>query len=472
MRLARIFVIVIVAAALVIGFVVDDRDRPIADVTVLSASSVPVVARDGGVWFCPGGSAAGGVAEVSLELINIGGDAATAVVAGVRSGTGEDARESTVVVEPGAREIVRLTELVPDSAWMGAVVEVTAGQLVVEQTFIGAALGTDRAPCDSRTSTTWISAAGATRATEEFGESLTLLVLNPFLDDAVLNISFDSDVGVDSKPGIVVPARRVVAVDLTTEVTVASRVSAIIDVVSGRVAVSRLQVIDNPEQTGVAVTPASVGAAPVWFIPSVDRDLRNDVITVVNPSSTETAEVDLEIVADGDQQFDPILLTVRPGRSVAVSIAAETRLEGVGAMSVVARSLTGLPIAVMNESALSFGEGRVSNLSATSGLDAAATEWVAPVEAEAGGIVIYNPSSSSIATVHVSAMADGERVTLAPIELGPMARAFVAAGELGGQRPIVTIESASPIVVGRTLSGVSLHAQLAAIAVGETEPLR
>jgi hypothetical protein len=53
MRLARIFVIVIVAAALVIGFLVDDRDRPISDVAPLSASSVPVVARDGGVWFCP-----------------------------------------------------------------------------------------------------------------------------------------------------------------------------------------------------------------------------------------------------------------------------------------------------------------------------------------------------------------------------------------------------------------------------------
>ncbi|MFT5203822.1 MAG: hypothetical protein ACI9C1_003225, partial [Candidatus Aldehydirespiratoraceae bacterium] len=183
MRLARIFVIVIVAAALVIGFLVDDRDRPISDVAPLSASSVPVVARDGGVWFCPGGSAAGGVAEVSLELINIGDDAATAVVAGVRSGTGEDARESTVVVEPGTREIVRLTELVPDSAWMGAVVEVTAGQLIVEQTFVNAALGTDRAPCHSRTATAWISAAGATRITE-FGEDLTLLVLNPFLDDA------------------------------------------------------------------------------------------------------------------------------------------------------------------------------------------------------------------------------------------------------------------------------------------------
>ena len=132
MRFARIFVIVIVAAALVTGFLVDDRDRPIADVTTLSASSVPVVAREGGVWFCPGGSAAGGVAEVSLELINIGDDVATAVVAGVRSGTGEDAREATVVVEPGTREIVRLTELVPDSAWMGAVVEVTAVVTVVD----------------------------------------------------------------------------------------------------------------------------------------------------------------------------------------------------------------------------------------------------------------------------------------------------------------------------------------------------
>jgi hypothetical protein len=413
---------------------------------------------------------AGGVAEVSLELINIGDDAATAVVAGVRSGTGEDARESTVVVEPGTREIVRLTELVPDSAWMGAVVEVTAGQLIVEQTFVNAALGTDRAPCHSRTATAWISAAGATRITE-FGEDLTLLVLNPFLDDAVLNISFDSDVGVDSVPGVVVPARRVVAIDLTTEVTVASRVSAIVHVVSGRVAVNRLQIIDNPEQSGLAVTPAAADAAPVWFIPSVDRDLRHDVITVVNPSATETADVDLEIVADGDQQFDPILLTVRPGRSVSVALDEETRLEGVGAMSIVARSLTGLPIAVMNESALPFGDGPVSNLSATSGLDAAALEWVAPLAAEAVAIAIYNPSSSSIATVNVSAIADGERVTLAPIELGPMARAVVDAEELGGERPIVTIESASPIVVGRTLSGLSLHAQLTAIAVGETEPL-
>ena len=51
-------------------------------------------------------------------------------------------------------------------------------------------------------------------------------------------------------------------------------------------------------------------------------------MSVTNPSSTETAEVDLEIVADGDLRFDPVELTIRPGRTVTVTEGSVLAVEG------------------------------------------------------------------------------------------------------------------------------------------------
>jgi hypothetical protein len=480
MRLARVLVVGVLVASLVTGFLIDRNDRPSTVVEAPIASSVPI-AEPNGIWFCPGGSGPEGLAEVGLELINVGSIPATALVAGIRNGNGAEAREAQEIVEVGERRLVRLADLVPESAWMGAVVEVQAGELVVEQTYVGEqavggdSIGTDRAPCHSQTSTTWVAASGATRNVQ-FGEQMSLLVLNPFLDDAVLDIVFDSDVGVDSATGIVVPARRVIAIDITEEVTIAGRVSAVIDVVAGRVAVSRLQIVQNELRSGLAVTPASADIAPVWFLPVVHRGTRDDTVTVVNPSRTETAEVDLEIVADGDVMFDPVLLTIRPGRAVQVPLADETRLEGVGSMSIVARSLTGLPIAVMSESSLPLTDGRVTNYSATAGADSAATRWVAPLENDGGGIVIYNPSATGIAKVTVAAAVDGELRVVADIEIAPLRRALIASADFmpdgngpdgsAGERPLAVIESTEPVVVGRELVDVSLHAQMVAMISG------
>ena len=468
MKVARILVVGVVIAALVTGVVIDRNERPTVESISRSTSAVPV-AEENGVWFCPGGSDADGIAEVGIEVINVGTTGAVAEVAGVRSGDGLEPHSTREVLEAGERRQVRLAELAPESAWMGAVVEVESGEIVVEQTFVGHPAGTDRAPCHSRTSTSWIVASGATR-TVEFGEQMILLVLNPFLDDAVLDIVFDSDVGVDSLDGVVVPARRVSAIDLTEAVTVAGRVSAVVDVVAGRVAVSRIQVIDNDLRAGLAVTPASADAAPVWFLPVVHRDERDDVITVVNPSRTETAEVDLEIVADGDMTFDPVLLTIRPGRAVQVPLADESRLEGVTSMSIVARSLTGLPVAVMSESALPLGDGRVTNYSATVGADSAATRWVAPLEDDAGGMVLYNPSATGIAIATVSGLVDGELAVVAEVEIAPRRRATIASADIPGERPIAVVESTEPIVVGRELTDVSLHAQMVGLISG-AEPV-
>ncbi|MEQ8840619.1 MAG: hypothetical protein RIB98_06535 [Acidimicrobiales bacterium] len=468
MKLARLLVVGTVVAALVAGLLVDLGDRPVPGVAAVATTAVPEVV-DNGVWFCPGGSNDEGAAGVNIELVNVGDVPASAIVSGVRSGTGTDARETQETVDPGGRTVVLLSELVPDSEWMGAVVEVERGDLVVEQTYVGNPSGIDRAPCHSRTSTSWVVASGATRETE-FSEQMTLLVLNPFLDDAVLDIAFDSDTGVDSLTGVVVPARRVVAIDVNEAVPVAGRVSAVIDVVAGRVAVSRLQVVTGEGRSALAVTPASADAAPVWFLPFVHRETRDDVITVVNPSLTESAEVDLEIVADGDVVFDPVLLTIRPGRSVQVRLADEARLGDLQTLSILARSLSGLPVAVMSESTLA--DERITNYSATVGADAAATRWVAPLEADEGGIVLYNPSPTSIANAAVFSMVDGQLVKVADVELGPQRRAVIASADIEGERPIAVVEATEPVVVGREIVDVSVHVQTSAVISGaEAVPL-
>ncbi|MDW3217973.1 MAG: hypothetical protein R8F63_05105 [Acidimicrobiales bacterium] len=468
MKTLRILIVTLVVGALAGAFLVDQGDRPDPDRVVSGADLA--ASADTSVWFCPGGSAPGGVAEVGIDLINVGTDTARAQVFGLRNGDGEPGRDQIDTLAPGERRLVRLADLVDDSAWMGAVVEVTAGSMVVEQAYIGANTDSDRSPCHTRTGRSWVVASGRTRAAEPFGESETILVLNPFLDDAVLDVHFDADVGLDSLTGVVAPARRVTVIEVTEEVTVASRVSAVIDVVAGQVAVSRVQTIGGEEQVGLAVTPASNGLAPVWVLPEVSRANRNDIISVVNPSPDQEAKVDLEIVADGTLSFDPIELTLRPGRTVTVDLAAETRLDGVESMAIVARSLSGVPVAVMNESLLPFGDGRVSNLSAMVGTDRIATRWIAPIENDEGGVILYNPTDG-IVTASVYELVDGEPTFVVDVELGELRRTVVAASSFSTDRPVVVIESPTPIAVGRLLAGVSVHAQLIAIPTDGIELL-
>ncbi|GJM39007.1 MAG: hypothetical protein DHS20C19_23740 [Acidimicrobiales bacterium] len=467
MKLLRILLVTLVVGALVGAFIVDQGERPAPDQVVSGADLA--ASADTSVWFCPGGSAPGGAAEVGIDLVNVGSTTASALVAGIRSGAGEQGREQIETLAAGERRLVRLADLVDESDWMGAVVEVTSGSMVVEQTFVGANHDSDRAPCHTRTGTSWVVAGGATRAAE-FGEAETILILNPFLDDAVLNVQFDADVGIDSLTGVVAPARRVTAIDVTEAVTVAGRVSAVIDVVAGQVAVSRVQTVEGEAQVGLAVTPASNGLAPVWVLPDVSRANRNDVISVVNPSPDQEAKVDLEIVADGTLSFDPIELTLRPGRTVTVDLAAESRLEGIESMAVVARSLSGVPVAVMNESFLPFGDGRVSNLSATVGTDRIATRWIAPIENDEGGVILYNPTDG-IVTAAVYELVDGEPTFVVDVELGEFRRTVVAASAFATDRPVVVIESPTPIAVGRLVAGVSVHSQLIAIPTDGIEQL-
>ncbi len=510
MSLLRVVVAVLLAGMLAVALVLDGFEffdefsvsetieRDIEQLVVPEGYSVPVFSRGNGTWFCPGGSSEGGRADVSLEIINASSESAEAIVSGIRSGPGVEPTDALVTIEPGERSRVRLADLVADSPWMGAVVEVDSADVVVEQTYLGAAQTSDRALCHTRTSGQWVVASGATRFAAH-GEEMILLFLNPFPHDAVLNVRFNSDVGVDTLNGVVVPARRVVAVDVTEAVPVASHVSAVIDVVVGRVAASRVQsqghVPSSPdgEPVGLSVTPATSGTAPVWHLLDLNSADRDEVVSVVNPSLTETAEVDLVIVADEDSDPDPIELTIGPGAASQVRLSDVSRLSGLDSFSIVADSLTAVPIAVMLESTdLSLrdkdatsieggsdtdgsldstpGSENVS-MAATTGLDVSSKRWLAPLGSGSHRVVIFNPSSTSIATVEVGVSEPQGRRVVSELEIAPLGRVSLSASEFGAERPIVEVVSAAPVVVSRDLRGVSQHQLLPGVVAAEPAPL-
>ena len=512
MSFLRVFVGLLLAGVLAAALVLDGSElfdgagvseifeRDIEQLVVPMTYSIPVSSRENGTWFCPGGSAPGGRADVSLEITNASAEPAQAIVSGVRSGLGTEPTDALVTIEAGGRTRVRLADLVTDSPWMGAVVEVDSADVLVEQTYVGAAGTTDRALCHTRTSDQWVVASGATRFAAQ-GEEMILLFLNPFPHDAVLNIRFNSDVGVDTLNGVVVPARRVVAFDVTEAVPVASRVSAVINVVVGRVATSRVQSqghappSEQGQPVGLSVTPATSGTAPVWHLLNLSSTDRDDVVSVVNPSPDQTAEVDLVIISDEQLRRDPIELTVGPGAASQVRLSEVSRLSGLASYSITARSLTGLPIAVMHESTdlSAEGQGDVSDegetetegvseaeglldsdlgpqnvsVAATTGIDVSSTRWLAPLGSGSHRVVIFNPSPTSIATVEV-AVVDGQgRRVVTQIEIAPLRRASLSASELGGERPITEVVSLSPVVVSRDLSGVSQHQLLPGVVASE-----
>jgi len=508
-RVTRVFVVMLFGFVLAAALLLDGSDtldeigasgvfeRDIERLVVPAAYSVPESSREIGTWFCPGGSAPGGRADVSLEVINASVEPVAAFVSGIRSGLGVAPTDAVVTIEAGGRTRVRLADLVTDSEWMGAVVEVGSADVIVEQTYLGASGTTDRALCHTRTSDLWVAASGATEFAAK-GEEMVLLLLNPFPHDAVLDIRFDSDVGVDTLKGVVVPARRVVALDVTEVVPVASRVSAVIDAVVGRIAASRVQSqglvteADHSFPVGLSVTPLASTTAPVWHLLDLNSDDRFDVVSVVNPSAEQTAEVDLEILSGEGVSRDPIELSIAAGATSQVRLSDVSRLNGLGSYGITARSLTGLPIAVMHESSGLFAEtpldeafyegesvdpeptqdlGPVNvSVAATTGLDVSSTRWLAPLGSGSHSVAIFNPSPVSIATVEVAILDDRGRSLITSIEVAPLRRVSLPASELGSERPIVEVVSRSPVVVSRDLTGVSQHQLLPGVVAAEPRP--
>lgn len=456
----RVVAMGLIAAVIALGVVAEQDERIVEEIAAPMALATPRASAT--TWFCPGGSGPGGQAAVALELVNVGPQTASADVVVVRDDVVGGGR-TLVEIDPGDRVTVSIAELAVEAAWLGAVIEVDQPDVVVEQTYDGLT-GIDRAPCATRTAQRLVVSDGATRVVAE-GEQMVLLLLNPFQEAAVVDIAFDADVGPDSLSAVVIPARRLVAIDVTAEVTVASRVSAIVEVRSGRVVGTRIQTRTGTAR-GLAVTPMVQDGSVVSVVPSIRSELGlTDRVIVTNPGD-EIAEVDLEVVTDGSAALDPVELTVRPGRTVVVDTATEPRLAVVPEFGFVARSLSGVPVAVGIERLGALDTDIVSGMAAMPAIDAASTRWIAPLDGATSAVVLVNPSVGSIATADLSMVTPDGSTVVTTVELGPGRRVTVD-GARFGNRPIVLVEANAPIVVAREIAGLTSRQMMGAVAAAD-----
>ncbi len=516
MRSSRLPSLVLLAGVIVGGLVLQagEGETPTADGStgVEAGVAIPASTPPGtlsSTWYCAGGSAReGGFADHVLLLANPTDEVRTATVTvlpgaivpappevaepapGETTTTvGEPTTTTvapaattttTIVPPPGEPTLVELpahsrTEVVlreiVEAQLAGAIVEIDGGEVGVEHQITGEESGgRATAPCSTSAAREWSFPWGVTAR----GAREVLVFMNPFPDDATLDIDLATDEGT-SRPArlqnFVVRGRSVVGVNLS-EGFRRGQVSAQISVGSGRVVVDRIQTFDgtDPAYEGVTLGLGAPTPAETWVFPdgTVGEGITEQVV-VYNPSE-EVAEVEVEVRLDAPDTNgvpEPFEVTIPPRRFSIVDLA-ETGAEATAdtprripegvAHSILVRSLNGVPVAAERVATSSEPSSNLG-ISATLGSPVAAPTWLFPgggVSAEREErISVFNASPDEIARVTVVVLVDGDRVTvdeLEDLEIPPGGRrAIRLTDHLEGEELPLLIESDGPVVVERGL---------------------
>lgn len=268
----------VVAVAAVAVPVVADRDRtvpltPAGDVGTLTPAPMPVLrpaAQLGATWFCPGVAAGADGPSGAIVLANAG-DQPTRITLTITPSEGIAISQSLEVAARARLEVDVST--VAKARFAAAQVETTSGNLVVEQRSAAllddTAVGQAVSPCATAPSQTWYLADGATTTDAQD----TLLVYNPFPDQATISMVFADDGGVRRPPSFQrkpVPPRSLAVVTIDSVVQRKQQVSVAVTADAGRVVVGRQQVYKTKPRRTLVAGLAAPSAGTQWIFADVE----------------------------------------------------------------------------------------------------------------------------------------------------------------------------------------------------------
>jgi hypothetical protein len=446
-RVRRAPALAILAGLLVAGGIVDRRtERNTAQERTAVSAQVPVAApasARSSAWYCPGVPVTGAAGEGSVVIANAGTRRLTGSVT-VYPDRGES-RKAPIAVGPSGRSALRLADLV-SSPFASALVELDGGEAVADVAVNGA-LGESVAPCASSASSTWYFAEGVT--TRDASE--VLLALNPYPDDAVVDVAFSTEEGIvtpQALTGLLVRAQALTSINVGEFVQRREAVSVSLTARTGRLVVGRVQVFDGSVgRRGISVGLGAAALGPVWyFAEGLVAEGLNERYQVYNPGRTE-AQVELALALDTGEA-EPLRLTVPRESRLTVVAGEESRIPKGVPHAVTVRSMQG-PEVVVERTVDGAAPSARTGLSITLGARLPAKRWATAAGAADDTtdhwIVVQNPGPRS-AYVTLNLLADG-----APVLVGSFAAVEVPAGQRRALHINDSLKrSAAPILVSST----------------------
>lgn len=496
MKTSRITSLIVLAGAIAGGLVLDTAEDDVtsAPVAVVAGVAMPAARPEptlSSTWFCAGGTATpDSIADHVLLIANPTDVARTAtvtvLVGGVaRGGATDDADASTpttaptttttaaptttTTVPPPAVKVVELPAQsrvevrlgdITQAELAGAVIEVDGGEVAVEHQVSGS-LGRATAPCSTTASAAWWFPWGVTAR----GSSELLVFMNPFPDDATVDITFATNEGVREPARFqrfLVPGQSVVGAYLEEDAR-RDQLSASIEVRGGRLVIDRIQTFDGTDgRQGITLGLGVPRPAETWMFPvgETGPGLREQVV-VFNPSD-DVAEVEVEVrLDDPDVNVppEPFELTVAPRRYSIVDLDQEERVPAGVGHALVVRSLNGVAVAAERINTAVDPAAR-RGVAATSGAPIAAPTWYlpggGPVAAERDEyITVLNADATNPVTVGITGFRGGQVIALEGLQglsIAPGARLVVRLGDhVDNPNVPVVVSGDGPIVVERGL---------------------
>ncbi len=428
-----------------------DSDGPLGATAI--SSQVPVAApasARSSAWYCPGLPVSGALGEGLVVVANAGDRRLTGTVT-VFPDRGES-RQTPIAVGPSSRASVRLTDVV-SSPYASALIELDGGEAVAEAVVTGA-MGDSVSPCASSASSSWYFAEGVT--TRDASE--VLLALNPFPDDAVVDVVFSTEEGIVSPQaltGLLVRGQALTAINVGDFVQRRESVSVSLVARTGRLVVGRVQTFDGTAgRKGISVGLGAAAPGPVWYFPEgMVTDGQSERFHVYNPGRTE-AQVEMVLALDTGEA-EPLRLTIPRESRLTVVAAEESRIPKGVPHAVTVRSLEG-PEVVVERTIDGAAPSPRTGASITLGARLPAKRWAtaagAADETTDQWVVVQNPGERP-ASVTLKVLADGSPLLVGTAIVVPPGerRAFHVNNSLKRATAPVLVTASEEVIVERDL---------------------
>jgi len=337
-------VLLVLAGLLAGGIVLDHQTPDVAsthvDAGALAGAVVPPADALSTAWYCAAGTAVGsGGTDEWIDIANLSPTRIRAEITVYPGGEAEPATRNVELdaYERGSERVAQVLE----TQKPGVVVEVFGGPAIVEHELRGTA-DVAMGPCAHEPSRRWYFAAGDTAK----GSAQQLELFNPFGDDAIVDIAFITDGGVQEPAdlqGFVVGRHSKVVVPIQDLVPRQDRVATEIVARTGRIVAEQTHTFDGTGgRVGLAVSLGSSDTLREWTIPFGGAGSGVvSTIAVANFGMTP-AQVEVSVLLPGEGVLAPETVDV-PSRSV-VSVDPGARVPAGSSYGAVVRAVGPTPI--------------------------------------------------------------------------------------------------------------------------------